>query len=69
MLKKDGSRLHFGPFWGAFWEPFWSKNGPGATSDRFFGEKRDSEQTVVITMYLAHFTGPEGTQTRLWAGF
>ena len=53
---------HFGSFFGP-------KNGPRATSERFFGEKRDSEQTLVITIYLKDFTGPERTKKRLGAGF
>ena len=48
--KKEGSRLPFGPLLGAFWAPFWVKNGPGAASERFFGEKGHCEQTLLFTM-------------------
>ena len=56
-------------FWEHFGHLFTSKSGPGATSDRFFCEKRDSEQTLVITIYLKDFTGPERTKKQFWAGF
>ena len=67
--KKEAQGSILEHFEGLFLRLFGSKNAPGATSDRFFGEKRDREQTLVITVYLTHFTGPQGTQTRPWAGF
>ena len=68
-----GKKTAFGSILDHFGEPFGSlfgsKISPGAPSERFLGEKRDSEQTLVITVYLKDFTGPEGSQKRLWAGF
>ena len=42
-----------------------TKNGPGATSDRFFGEMRDSVNTLVITIHSKGSHGPELTKKRL----
>ena len=42
-----------------------TKNGPGATSDRFFGEMRDSENTLVFTIHSKGSHGPELTKKRL----
>ena len=44
---------------------FVSKNGPGATSDRFFGEMRDSVNTPVITIHSKGSHSPELTKKLL----
>ena len=44
---------------------FGSKNAPGATSDRFFGEVRDSVNTLVFTIHSKGSPGPELTKKQL----
>ena len=44
---------------------FGSKNAPGATSDRFLGEVRDSVNTPVITIHSKGSSGLELTKKRL----
>ena len=63
--KKPPGRLA-APFWtisrsflGGF---FVTKNGPGATSDRFFGEVRDSVNTLVFTIHSKGSSGLELTK-------
>ena len=41
------------------------KKDPGGTSDRFFGEMRDSVNTLVITIHSKGSHGPELTKKRL----
>ena len=59
----------FDHFLGRFGSLFWTESGPKASADRFSDKKGDSEQTLVITMYLKDFTGSERLKNRLWAGF
>ena len=58
--ETQGSILeHFEELFGRL---FGSKNAPGATSDRFFGEVRDSENTPVITLHSKGSSGLELTK-------
>ena len=68
-LKKEASRKARGSILDHFEELFGrlfaTKNGPGPTSDRFFGEMRDSVSTLVITIHSKGSHGPELTKKRL----
>ena len=64
-LEKEaqGSILeHFEELFGRL---FGSKNAPGATSDRFLGEVRDSVNTRVITIHSEGSSGRELTKKLL----
>ena len=61
--EAQGSILeHFEELFGRL---FGSKNAPGATSDRFFGEVRDSVNTLVFTIHSKGSSGLELTKKRL----
>ena len=58
--------LHFLMCFGSL---FRTESDPKSSADRFSDKKGDSEQTLVITMYLKDFTGPKRPKKRLWGGF
>ncbi len=60
--EAQGSILeHFEELFGRL---FGSKNASGATSDRFFGEVRDSVNTLVFTIHSKGSSGLELTKKR-----
>ena len=63
--KKEAQGSILEHFEELFLRLFGSKNSPGTTSDRFFGEVRDSVSTLVFTIHSKGSSGLELTKKRL----
>ena len=66
-MKALGSILeHFEELFGRH---LGTKSDPGATWDRFFGEMRDSVNTLLFTTHSKGSPGPDRIKKRFWNSF